>query len=82
MAAVTVIGYRYVRIKTMFLIISTHSYSNVTAGLESSTCYISILAPPSLPHCQDDKQISLHLSYDLLPPFPKFNPSLSFRLPG
>ena len=48
-------------------------------------CYVTIvMTPPVLPtHAHTHRDIiSVHTSYDLVPPFPSFIPPLSLKLPG
>ena len=46
-------------------------------------CYVTIVMVPSvLPARTCCDIVSVHTSYDLVPPFPSFVPSLSLKLPG
>ena len=50
---------------------------------ELQLCYVTVIMTPSvLPTYTCCDITSVHTSYDLLPPFPSFIPSLSLKLPG
>ena len=45
-------------------------------------CYVTIIMVPSVLPARTCDIVSVHTSYDLVPPFPSFVPSLSLKLPG
>lgn len=48
--------------------------------LDPSICYVSIVSSPIFQISTEESHKSIHIHYDLLPPFPGFIPSLCLRL--